>query len=77
MTSGEERSLTWIIPGLMTATLSLVGWMAININRMSENLAVVVYRVEAESTYTKDLNNRLRNLEIFAALKGKQFESSP
>lgn len=68
MASKEESVITWVIPGLMSATLALVGWMAININRMSENLAVVAFRVDAQSSYVKDLNSRIHNLEIASAV---------
>lgn len=70
MTAKEERAITWVIPGLMTATLSLVGWMGINIQKMAESLAVVAFRVEAQATYTKELNIRIRTLELATTARG-------
>lgn len=69
MTGREEKIVTWLIPTLMTAILSLVGWMALNIERMSENLAVVVFRVESQAASLQDINHRVHDLEIFAAAK--------
>lgn len=77
MQTKEERVLSWLIPGIMTATLGLAGWMTVSVNRISENVAVIAFRIEAQAAYVKDLNKRVRELEIFAALKGKPFESLP
>lgn len=42
----ESKILNWLMPALMSATLAVLGWMAININRISENLAVAVYKID-------------------------------
>lgn len=42
----ETKVLNWIMPALLSATLAVLGWMAVNINRISENLAVAVYKID-------------------------------
>ena len=53
----EKKMLDWLMPALLSATLAVLGWMAININRISENLAVAVYKID-------DHEKRLDYLEL-------------
>ena len=78
MTTRDEKIVGWLIPALMTATLGLVGWIGITINRISETLAVVAYRVDSTAVAVKDLGLRVGSLELFAERnKRKYFESRP
>ena len=62
--------LDWLMPGLLSATLAVLGWMAVNINRISENLAVAIYKVD-------DHKKRIDYLELYCRVKGRNLESRP
>lgn len=47
MSGISHQKLTgWMVPALLTGALGILTWMATNLNRISESLAVVVYRLE-------------------------------
>ncbi len=77
MPSKDDLVITWLIPALMTATLSLVGWISISINHMSESLAVVTYRIEANSLQLKEAEDRIHHLELYAVLRRGKSEPTP
>lgn len=75
--SSDHTALTWVIPSLMSAILALVGWGVLSINRLSETVAVVMYRMEDNSRYMKEVERRVHRLESFAVLKKKGYDAEP
>lgn len=73
----EDQFITWLIPILMSATLGFVGWIAINISKISENLAVVAYKVEAQTSAIHDAELRIRVLEKYASIRKRAFDNNP
>lgn len=59
----EKKLLDWLMPVLLSATLAVLGWMAVNINRISENLAVAVYKID-------DHEKRIDVLELYCRNRG-------
>lgn len=76
MAERDHAVVTWVIPSLMSAILAVVGWMALSINRLSESLAVMVYRVESQAGEMRESERRIRFLENYAVMR-KKLESLP
>lgn len=44
--STDHRVTSWLMPTLLSVTVALLGWMSLNLNRISESLAVAVYKID-------------------------------
>ncbi len=42
----NDKFVSWLIPAIMTGTMAILGWVGNTLNKISESLAVVVYKVE-------------------------------
>lgn len=42
----HEKILDWVIPTFLAALLTVLGWIAININEMSKSLAIAVLKID-------------------------------
>lgn len=60
----EQRALSFLIPCLLSLTIGILSWMALNVNRISETLAVMVYKSE----------NHEKRIEFLESLRlGKKY----
>jgi len=64
----NERVIGWLIPSLLSTTLAVLGWIGININRISEDLAVMTYRLESNT-------KRIDFLEMYVKKSRKERDS--
>lgn len=54
----QQRINGYLIPSLISLAIGILSWMALNVNRISETLAVLVYKSELHE-------RRIDNLEGF------------
>ena len=67
MDTFEYRVNGWLIPTLLSTSVGLLGWMNISINKISESLAVVTYRLETQVVDLRDTRAELK--EVRAQVK--------